>query len=158
MTTIASYQKPSVFDTYTHIANQFQTIANSHAFVQYTSLQPQEMMAISEETSSVINQLGNLSEFYIKKTNDVSVSVSVCERVQRLFLLHNDLLSLIYKFSGITKDMAKNVKEITEKNLQENVTVYIYFDMIYQYRIILLQIFDSLRRISAYVSILKDKV
>ncbi len=158
MTTISSYQKPSVFDVYNQIMNTFQTIGSTASFSQYTPLQPQEMMTISEHISNSITQLGTLSEFFIKKTNDSSVSVSLCERLQRMFTLHNELLSLIYKFSEITGDMAQNVKEIAEKNFPENITVYIYFSMIYKYRMILLQIFESLRRIGAYVTILKDKL
>ncbi len=160
MSSLSSFgqPKPSPFDIYGQLMTQFQNISTLNAFMQHTALQPQELMTITNMLSESVTQLGPLSEFFIKKTNDVNVSVSLCEKLQKMFNLHNELLSHIYKFSEITSDMAKNVVDVSARNLKEDVTIYIYFDMIHKYRVILLQIFDCIRRIGAYVAILKDKV
>ena len=151
--------KPNLFDIYQYILHQqFQQMLNLPSFTSYTSLSPEELLLIGQCVIECFTKLGDLSEFYIKKMNDVNTAVSVSERLQKMFTIHNELLELIKRFSGISSDVASNMKEIVTKNLSQEVCNYVHFDTINKYKTIILQIAECIRKINVYAVILKDKL
>ncbi len=150
-----SIAKPNPFEVYQHLLNnQFQIILNLPSFNKFTPVTPDELVITGQCVIDCFTKLGDLSELYIKKTNDINVSVSICERLMKMFALHNELLSLIVKFSSISADVCKNIKE----QLSPEVMNYIWFDTVNKYKTIILQIVDCIRKLNVYSSILKDKI
>lgn len=153
--------KASPFEIYLHILSQIQNISTLDGFKQYTILQPQEFMTISEILVTSFEKLSNLSEFFVKKTNDVSVSTALCERLQRMEKLHHELINLLRQFSHITKELSDKIFQLTEMRPdidKTEVTGYAYFDIIHRYRIQISYIEDVIKRINAYANLLKDKL
>jgi len=150
-----SIVKPNPFEVYQNLLNQqFQSILNLPSFNKFTPITPEELVSIGQCVIDCFTKLGDLSELYIKKTNDINVSVSICERLMKMYTLHNDLLGLIVRFSSISSDVSKNVKE----NLSQEIASYIWFDTVNKYKTIILQIVDCIRKLNVYSSILKDKI
>ena len=150
-----SIVKPNPFEVYQNLLNQqFQSILNLPSFNKFTPVTPEELVSIGQCVIDCFTKLGDLSELYIKKTNDINVSVSICERLMKMYTLHNDLLGLIVRFSSISSDVSKNVKE----NLSQEIASYIWFDTVNKYKTIILQIVDCIRKLNVYSSILKDKI
>ena len=154
-----SIVKVNPFEVYGQLlSNQFQNILNMPSFNKFTALSPEELVLIGQTTIECFTKLGDLSELYIKKTNDVNVSVNICEKLSKMYTLHNELLSLIVKFSSISDDVAKNIKENAKENLSHDTMNYIHFNTVNKYKTIILQIIDCIRKLNVYSSILKDKV
>jgi hypothetical protein len=154
-----SISKPNLFDTYQYILHQqFQSVLNLPSFTSFCPLSPDELISIGQCIIECFTKLGDLSEFYIKKINDINTAVNVSERLQKMLSIHNELLEWIRKFSCISSDVALNMKEIATKNLSAEISNYIHFDTINKYRTIILQIADCIRRINVYGIILKDKL
>lgn len=149
--------KPNLFDHYTNIMNQFQTIKNLPSFINYIVLQPNDMIQISNITIESVDILSELSSHYIKKMNDMSISVSTNEKIQKMFDIHNELLNLIYKFNSLSSIITERYIEINANNLTQETINYIFFDIINRYKMIIYQIFDCIKKINVYANILKDK-
>lgn len=158
--TFAIPSKPHVFEHYSTVMAQFQTINTFNSFVQCNLIQPNELLLISTIVTESLSKMSELSEFFIKKTNDVNVSTSICDRLQRMAQLHHDTLTLIYKFSEISKEASNVTQEIAIHNFaaDSNVVGYMNFDIIHRYRVMNAQLEEHFRRLIVYSSLLKDKV
>ena len=110
--------------------NQFQIINNLPSFINYTVLQPNDMIQISNITIESVDNLSDLSSLYIKKMNDMSISVSTNEKLQKMFDIHNELLNLIYKFNSLSSIITERYIEINANNLNQETINYIFFDII----------------------------
>lgn len=152
--------KPHVFEHYNTVLTQFQAFNGMDSFKQYSQIQPNELMIISNTVTESISKLTEISEFFIRKTNDINVSTSICDRLQRMSLLHHELLSLIYKFSSISSDISEMTREATIHNFtaDSNVFAYMNFDIVNRYRVMNAQLEEIFRRLIIYASLLKDKV
>lgn len=155
-----SMLKPHVFEHYNTVMTQFQAINAMDSFKQCSQIQPGEMMTISNTITESVSKLTEISEFFIRKTNDINVSTSLCDRLQRMALLHHELLSLIYKFSSISSDISEIARESAIHNFtaDSNVFAYMNFDVVNRYRVLNAQLEEILRRLIIYASLLKDKV
>ena len=150
--------KPSPFDMYNNILEQFKSIKNLNSFVNYTAIAPADLITISNITFDVVDKLGDLSAFYVKKINDSTISVSTSEKLQRMYDVHNELLGYIYKFNLISANISDRFTEICTNNLNQDAINYIYYDIINRHKLIVYQIFDSIKRINIYVGLVKDKI
>lgn len=152
--------KPHVFEHYNTVMVQFQAINMMDSFKQCIQIQPNELMTISNTITESISKLTEISEFFIRKTNDINVSTSLCDRLQRMAILHHELLSLIYKFSSISTDISEITRIAAIHNFSADGTVFAYmnFDIVNRYRVMNAQLEEILRRLIVYASLLKDKV
>ena len=150
--------KPNPFEQYINIMNQFQSIKNLPSFINYTVLQPNDMIQISNITIESVDILSDLSTHYIKKINDMSISVSTNEKLQKMFDIHNELLNLIYKFNSLSSIISERYIEINANNLNQETINYIFFDIINRYKMIIYQIFDCIKKLNVYATIVKDKL
>ena len=157
---MATVPKPHVFENYNTIVSQFQSINSFDSFVQCNLIQPHELIAITTIVTESIAKMAELSEFFIRKTNDVNVSTSICDRLQRMSQLHYDTLSTIYSFSNISKDVSGMTEKIAIHNLSNNANVigYMTFEIINHYRVLNPKLEELFRRLITYASILKDKI
>ena len=150
--------KPNPFDTYNNILDQFKSIKNLNSFINYTAIAPTDLITISNITFECVDKLGDLSAFYVKKINDSTISVSTSEKLQRMYDVHNELLSYIYKFNLISANISDRFTEICANNLNQDAINYIYYDIINRHKLLLHQIFDSIKKLNVYVVIVKDKI
>lgn len=153
--------KAPPFDAYSYVLQHIQTIPSLESFKNYTILQPPELLTISELLYASITKLTDVSEFFVRKTNDVSVSTAVCERLQKMEKLHHELLHLLYTFSNFTQEYSRkqhSLVEIAAHPLKDEVAGYAYFDLVHRYRIQIAHISELIRRLNTYALILKDKL
>lgn len=153
--------KSPPFEAYSYVLQHIQTIPSLESFKNYTILQPSELVTISELLYASISKLTDVSEFFVRKTNDVSVSTAVCERLQKMEKLHHELLQLLYTFSNFTQEYSRkqqSLYEITASPSKEEVVGYAYFDLAHRHRIQIAHISEVIRRLNTYALILKDKV
>lgn len=152
--------KPHVFENYHNVMSQFQTINTFTSFIQCGQIQPNELLSISNIITESIVKMSEISEFFVRKVNDINVSTSLCDRLQRMSLIHQEALSLIYKFSEISSDIAEAARISAVHNIsnESNTIAYMNFDIINRYRVMNAQLEEILRRLIVYASLLKDKV
>jgi len=149
--------KLSPLEIYNTILTQFQTIKNSTFFINYTMIPPGELVSISNIISDSIERLGELSSLYIKKHNDSAISISTIEKIKCMYDLHNELLSHLYNFGKLSSYVVEGMKDISMSNSIADFTSYIHYDFINRHKLIILQIFDTIKKINVYCTILKDK-
>jgi hypothetical protein len=153
-----SVVKPNPFDVYSTVNEHFKSIKNLNAFVNYTVIAPADLITISNITFECVDKLGDLSAFYIKKINDSSISVSTADKLQRMYDVHNELLAYIYKFNLISANISDRFSEILTNNLNQDAVNFIYYDIINRHKLLIHQIFDSIKKLNIYVGIVKDKL
>ena len=146
------------FDIYTTIQAQLQTIKNLQAFTNFTQLSPNELITISNTTLDCVEKLGEVSSFFIKKLNDTTLSTTTVDKLFKMFEEHNDLLKLIYKFNLISSDISNNYKDIFANNMNQDIINFVFYDIINRNKLIILQIFESIKKLNVYSSLLKDKL
>ena len=145
-------------DVYITVQNQFQTIRNLNCFNSYTMIPSTDLITIANVTLDCVDKLSEMSTIYIKKINDSSISVSTNEKIQKMADVHAELLNFIYKFNNISSDISGSFKEITLNNMNQDTVGYIYYDIINRYKLIIYQIFQTIKKINVYVVIVKDKI
>jgi hypothetical protein len=160
MSGMAGISKPHIFEHYTTVLQEFKKINTFESFTQCTQIQPNELMAISNTITESVAKMAEISEFFIRKTNDVSISTSICDRLQRMDTLHHDALSLIYKFSSISSDIFEATRTAAAHNFtpEHTVVAYMNFDIVNRYRVMNAQLEEIFRRLIVYATLLKDKV
>ena len=149
--------KLSPLDVYNTIMVQFQTIKNSNSFINYTMIPPSELLSISNSVADTIEKLSELSSLYVKKHNENTISVSTLEKMKSMYELHNELLAHVYNFAKISSYVVEGIKDISMSNGITDFTSYIYYDIVNRHKLIILQIFDTIKKINVYCMILKDK-
>jgi len=150
--------KENPFNIYDYVHTQFISIKNLNSFQMYTIITSNELLIMSNIISDCVDQLGNVSSFYISKTNDSKISVHTVDQLQKMYQMHNDLIENINKFSLISFDITNNIKEINKNNFNQEIINYIYFDIMNRYKLVLLKILELLKKLNVYVDIVKSEI
>ena len=153
-TTIA---KSSPLDVYNTIMTKYQTIKSSNSFINYTLIPPAELLSISNTVVDTIEKLSELSSLYVRKHNDSTISVSTIEKMKSMYDLHNELLGHVYNFAKISSYVVEGLKDISINQMNSEFNSYVYYDIVNRHKLIILQIFDTIKKINVYCMILKDK-
>jgi hypothetical protein len=148
--------KSSPLDVYNTILAQIQSIKNSNCFINYSTIPPPELLGISNTVADCIERLGELSSLYVRKHNDSVISVSTIEKMKCMYELHNELLTHLHNFGKISSYVVDGMKDISMNN-SVDFTSYIHYDIINRHKLIILQIFDTIKKINVYCAIMKDK-
>ena len=150
--------KPCPFDIYNTINTQFISIKNLQSFTNYTIIPAADLIVISNIIIDSLDKLSELSVFYIKKSHDSSISISTIDKLQKMNELHNDLLKQIYRFNEISIDVTNGCKDIIHYNSSQDLANYINYNIINRNKLVLMQIFDSIKRLNSYAILVKDKL
>jgi len=149
--------KTNPLDVYSTIMTQFQSIKNSNSFINYVMIPPTELLSISNIVADSIDRLSELSSLYVRKHNDSTISVSTIEKMKSMYDLHNELLGHLYNFAKISSYVVDGMKDISSNSMNAEFNSYIYYDIVNRHKLIILQIFDTIKKINVYCMILKDK-
>jgi hypothetical protein len=150
--------KVNPFEIYNTIQTNFTSIKNLTCFVNYTMIPPTDLITISNVTLDCVDKLGEMSVLFVKKINDSSISVSTIEKLQRMKEIHDEMINHINKFNLISSNISDRYTEICANNLNQDAINYIYYDIVNRHKLILYQIFDCIKRINVYVTLVKDKI
>lgn len=150
--------KVSPFEIYNHVQTQFTSIKTLNSFQTYTIISSNDLITISNIVSDCVHQLGDISALYISKINDSNISVHTVDQLQKMYLLHNELIDNINKFGLISMDISNNVKEINKFNLTQDTIYYIYWDICNRYKLVILQILESIKKLFIYVDLVKNNI
>lgn len=150
--------KVNPFAAYNHIEVQFTSIKNLPSFQTYTIILSNDLIIISNIISECVEQLGDLSAFYINKTNNSTISVHTVDQLQKMHQLHNELIDSINKFSMISLDIANSIKEIHKTNFTQDTINYIYWDIISRHKLIILKILELIKKLYVYVDLVKKEI
>lgn len=146
------------FEVYNFIEKQFTNIKSHNSFMNYTNISPTDLVSISNITLECVEKLGSVSPFLIKKMNDSSISLLTIEKLTKLFEIHNELLHYLYAFNRISEDIYNNLKDMNQITFTQELLNYMYYDIINRYKLIILKIIDSIKRINIYVELVKNKI
>lgn len=150
--------KVNPFAIYNHVETQFTTIKNLNSFQMYTMILSNDLIIISNIISECVEQLGDLSAFYINKTNNSTISVHTVDQLQKMYQLHNELIDSINKFSMISLDITNNIKEIHKTNFTQDTINYIYWDIISRHKLNILKILELIKKLYVYVDLVKKEI
>lgn len=150
--------KPHALDIYNNILIQFTTIKNSSFFSNYTSISPVELINVINLNLDFIEKLGDITVLYLKKICDTNLSISLNEQLTNTFNIHLELLDKMYQFNNLSTDVSENIKEIIRNNFSQDIQNFMNYDVLNKYKLIILQIIDTLKRINVYVNLLKTKI
>lgn len=154
----SSVVKPNPFEHYNTTLGQFQNIKNIPSFTNYTIILPADLLTISNITNDCIDKLSEISILYIKKQYDSTISVSTIEKLKIMYELHNELLGFIYNFNKISSDVVDGLKDVSQYNMNQELVNYIYYDIINRYKLIILKICETIKRLNVFVGLVKDKI
>jgi hypothetical protein len=143
-------------DIYYYIYQQFITIKNSNSFNTYTLIPPTDLLIISNVIIDCIDKMGDLSSIYINKLNNTNISSANLIYLNKIVNIHDELLEKIYNFNNISSDILNELKEISDKKLNQETINYIYYNIINRYKLMIYQIFNLLKILIAYVILIKD--
>ena len=162
MFSTTSVVKPNPFENYNLVLAHFQTIKNLNSFNNNVAISPADLITISNNVTDSIEKLSEISILYIKKNNDSTISVTNIEKLKIMYELHNELMNHIYNFGKISADVVDGMKDISQYNMNlqhvGDISSYIYYDIINRYKIIILKIFEVIKRLNTYANIVKDKI
>jgi hypothetical protein len=150
--------KVNPFAIYNHVETQFTSIKNLPSFQTYTIILSNDLIIISNIISECVEQLGDLSAFYINKTNNSTISVHTVDQLQKMYQFHNELIDSINKFSMISLDITNNIKEIHKINFTQDTINYIYWDIISRHKLIILKILELIKKLYVYVDLVKKEI
>ena len=154
----ASSVKVNSFTTYNHVETQFISIKNLNSFQNYTIISSNDLITISNIVSGCVDQLGDISAFYISKINNSKLSVHTVDQLQKMLQLHDDLIDNINKFGSISLDITNNVKEIHKNNFNQEIVNYIYWDIISRYKLVIIKILEILKKLMVYIDLVKNEI
>ncbi len=146
------------FEYYNHIETQFISIKNLNSFQNYTIISSNDLIVMSNIITECVENLGNLSAFYISKINNSKISVHTVDQLQKMLLLHDDLIDNINKFSSISLDITNNLKEIHKNNFNQEMVNYIYWDIISRHKLIVIKVLEILKKLMVYVDLVKNEI
>jgi hypothetical protein len=150
--------KVNPFDYYNHVETQFISIKNLNSFQNYTIILSNDLIVMSNIITECVDNLGNMSAFYISKINNSKLSVHTVDQLQKMLQLHDDLIDSINKFSSISLDISSNVKEIHKNNFSQDIVNYIYWDIISRHKLIVIKILEIIRKLLVYVDLVKNEI
>ena len=150
--------KVNPFEIYNTVQINFTSIKNLVCFANYTMINPADLITISNITLDCVDKLGEMSVLFVKKINDSTISVSTIEKLQRMKEIHDEMINYINKFNLISSNISDRYTEICANNLNQDAINYIYYDIMNRHKLILYQIFDCIKRLNVYVTLVKDKI
>ena len=154
----SSSVKVNPFDYYNHVETQFISIKNLNSFQNYTMISSNDLITMSNIISECVENLGDISVFYINKTNNSTISVHTVDQLQKMYQLHNELIDSINKFSMISLDITNNLKEINKNNFNQEMINYIYWDIVSRHKLIILKILELIKKLYVYVDLVKKEI
>jgi hypothetical protein len=150
-------QRPNPLDTYSYIENQFINIKNLHSLINYTLIPSNDLVNITNVITDCLDKLSTISAIYIKKLNDNTLNKQIIKIINKMISIHDNLVHKINDFGMLSKDLVSGLKEIVEKKFCQDIINYIYYDIINRYKLIIMSIFEQLKKLSVYTSIVKEK-
>ena len=150
--------KVNPFDYYNHVETQFISIKNLSSFQNYTIISSCDLIIMSNIITECVDNLGNMSAFYISKINNSKLSVHTVDQLQKMLLLHDDLIDNITKFSSISLDITNNLKEIHKNNFNQEIINYIYWDIISRHKLIVVKVLEIIKKLLVYVDLVKNEI
>lgn len=150
--------KVNPFDYYNHVETQFISIKNLNSFQNYTIISSNDLITMSNVVSTCVENLGDMSAFYISKINNSKISVHTVDQLQKMLQLHDDLIDNINKFGSISLDIASNVKEIHKNNFNQEIVNYIYWDIINRHKLNIIKILEILKKLMVYIDLVKNEI
>jgi hypothetical protein len=154
----SSSVKINPFDYYNHVETQFISIKNLNSFQNYTMISSNDLITMSNIISECVENLGDISVFYINKTNNSTISVHTVDQLQKMYQLHNELIDSINKFSSISLDITNNIKEIHKNSFTQEIVNYIYWDIISRHKLIVVKILEILKKLMVYIDLVKNEI
>ena len=154
----SSSVKVNPFDYYNHVETQFISIKNLNSFQNYTMISSNDLITMSNIISECVENLGDISVFYINKTNNSTISVHTVDQLQKMYQLHNELIDSINKFSSISLDITNNIKEIHKNSFTQEIVNYIYWDIISRHKLIVVKILEILKKLMVYIDLVKNEI
>jgi hypothetical protein len=150
--------KVNPFDYYNYVETQFISIKNLNSFQTYTIISSNDLITMSNVVSTCVENLGDMSAFYISKINNSKISVHTVDQLQKMLQLHDDLIDNINKFGSISLDIASNVKEIHKNNFNQEIVNYIYWDIINRHKLNIIKILEILKKLMVYIDLVKNEI
>lgn len=154
----SSSVKVNPFDYYNCVETQFISIKNLNSFQNYTMISSNDLITISNIVTNCVENLGDISALYISKINNSKISVHTVDQLQKMLLLHDDLIDNINKFSSISLDITNNIKEIHKNSFTQEIVNYIYWDIISRNKLIVIKVLETLKKLSVYVDLVKNEI
>jgi hypothetical protein len=68
---------------------------------------------MSNIVTNYVENFGDISALYISKINNSKISVHTVDQLQKMLLLHDDLIDYINKFTSISLDITNYIKRNT---------------------------------------------
>jgi hypothetical protein len=130
--------KVNPVDVYNYILKQFNVINGYDSFVNFTMIQPNELIRISNITLDCVDKLSKVSILYIQKLYDLSLSVITMDQLNKVIQINDKLIDKLYKFSRISVDSNNIMKDIKQYD----------FDIIIRYKLLILQIIDIIKSLN----------
>ncbi len=150
--------KPNPFEVYNLVSTQFTNIKNLNSFINYTVIPPNELINISNISVDLMEKLGDISVLYITKINNQTLPNGTIEQLQKMSKIHEQLLELIISFNKISSDITNGFKETYTKSFNQDIINYVFYDIINRYKVIICQIIDTIKKLNAYVELVKNKI
>jgi len=146
------------FDYYNHVETQFISIKNLSSFQNYTIISSNDLIIMSNIINNCVENLGDISALYVSKINNSKISVHTVDQLQKMLLLHDDLIDNITKFSSISLDITNNLKEINKNNFNQEIINYIYWDIISRHKLIVIKVLETIKKLLVYVDLVKNEI
>jgi len=150
--------KVNPFDYYNHVETQFISIKNLSSFQNYTIISSNDLIIMSNIINNCVENLGDISALYVSKINNSKISVHTVDQLQKMLLLHDDLIDNITKFSSISLDITNNLKEIHKNNFNQEIINYIYWDIISRHKLIVVKVLETIKKLLVYVDLVKNEI
>jgi len=150
--------KVNPFDYYNHVETQFISIKNLSSFQNYTIISSNDLIIMSNIINNCVENLGDISALYVSKINNSKISVHTVDQLQKMLLLHDDLIDNITKFSSISLDITNNLKEINKNNFNQEIINYIYWDIISRHKLIVIKVLETIKKLLVYVDLVKNEI
>jgi len=150
--------KVNPFDYYNHVETQFISIKNLSSFQNYTIISSNDLIIMSNIINNCVENLGDISALYVSKINNSKISVHTVDQLQKMLLLHDDLIDNITKFSSISLDITTNLKEIQKNNFNQEIINYIYWDIISRHKLIVVKVLEIIKKLLVYVDLVKNEI
>jgi len=150
--------KVNPFDYYNHVETQIISIKNLSSFQNYTIISSNDLVIMSNIINNCVENLGDISALYVSKINNSKISVHTVDQLQKMLLLHDDLIDNITKFSSISLDITNNLKEIHKNNFNQEIINYIYWDIISRHKLIVVKVLETIKKLLVYVDLVKNEI
>ncbi len=150
--------KQNPFEIYNIVLANITNIKNVSSFSNFTVIPATELITISNTIMDCVDKLCDISVLYINKINNQTLPNGTIEQLKSMSLLHEKLLEQFYSFNKISSDITEGFKESYTKTLNQEIINYIFYDIANRYRMIILQIIESLKKLNSFVELVKNKI